>query len=140
MQIDHELFLTGNPLIDRQHEQYLRLVDELLNLLEQEVVEQEVVDECLTGVLAYAVEHFDAEESLMVSSGYCGFESHRAKHDEFRDEADRLFAMSKEGIAPDDQIIHLTKWLLQWFLAQTLVHDKGLATFVKNRAQKSTNR
>ena len=34
--------------------------------------------------MTYAFEHFDAEETLMQSVEYPEFESHRAKHDEFR--------------------------------------------------------
>ena len=140
MNIDHKSYYTGIPLIDNQHEQYLRLVDDLFALCEQsDVIEQGIVDEGLTRVLAYAIEHFDAEEALMLSTGYSDYETHQRKHNEFRDEADRLSAMSKEGISPEDQLIHMTKWLLEWFLDQTLVHDKALAAFLKKRQQESPN-
>jgi hemerythrin len=131
MNIDHESYYTGIPLIDNQHEQYLRLVEDLFALCERSDVEQESVDESLAIVFAYAIEHFDAEEALMLSTGYSGYETHRRKHNEFRDEVDRVSAMSKEGVQPEDQLMHMTKWLLEWFLEQTLLHDTALAAFLK---------
>jgi len=133
MKIDRQSFRTGVSLIDNQHEQYVDLVDELFELCQQSDIDQADVDAALRRVLAYALEHFDAEEAPMRSTGYHAYESHRAKHDEFRDEADRLCAMRKEDSAPDDQLIHLTKWLVEWFCEQTLVHDKALAAFLKRR-------
>jgi len=135
MKIDRAPFLTGIPLIDTQHEQYLDLVDRLFELCNRPQVEQATVDESLKKVLAYALEHFDAEEALMVSVQYQGYERHRAKHGEFRDMTDQLSAMSKEGVAPSDQLIQLTKWLVEWFYDQTLVHDRALAAFLKKRGE-----
>ena len=137
MEIERQLFRTGIPLIDNQHEEYLDLVDDLFKLCERTDVEQAIVDASLRKALAFAVEHFDAEESLMLSIGYDDYEVHRAKHDEFRDQVDRLCAMSSEAISPEDQLIHLTEWLLEWFCDQTLVHDRRLAGYLKKRGHKS---
>lgn len=131
MNIDHESYYTGIPLIDNQHEKYLRLVEDLFALCERSDVEQKRVDEGLAIAFAYAIEHFDAEEALMLSTGYSGYETHRRKHNEFRDEADRVSTMRKEGIGPEGQLMHMTKWLLKWFLEQTLLHDTALANFLK---------
>ena len=133
MKKDHQLFHTGIPLIDDQHAQYLNLVDQVFALIQRSHIEQSTVDASLKRVLTYALEHFDAEEALMISTRYPGYEKHRAKHDEFRAKADQLCAMSKEDIAPDDQLIRLEKWLVIWFCEQTLVYDKGIAAFLKKR-------
>jgi len=140
MKIDRQLFYTGIPLIDRQHEQYIALIDEFFELVERSHVKQPAVDASLNKVLAYALEHFDSEEALMISSRYEGYEGHRNKHDEFRNEADRLSAMNKENIDPDDQLIHLTKWLLEWFYDQVLVHDRALAAFLKRQRQEPSSK
>ena len=134
MNINHESYYTGIPLIDNQHEQYLRLVEDLFAACKRSDFDQKIVDGGLTIAFAYAIEHFDAEEALMLSAGYSGYETHQKKHNEFRDEADRVSAMSKEGIDPEDQLIHMTKWLLEWFLEQTLLHDKALAAFLQRKS------
>ncbi|HNY28883.1 MAG TPA: hemerythrin family protein [Candidatus Sumerlaeota bacterium] len=138
--IEHQLFRTGVLVIDNQHEQYLDFVDELFALTERPNVEQSTVDAALERALAYAVEHFDAEEALMRSIRYPGYESHRTKHDEFRNETDRLCAISRTNVSPDEQLFYLTKWLVEWFCDQTQVYDKALAIFLKKREQKSPGR
>jgi hypothetical protein len=30
----------------------------------------------------------------------------------------------------DNQLIHLTKWLIEWFCEQMLVHDRAFAAFL----------
>ena len=133
MKIDKEAIRTGVPLIDTQHEHYIDLVEELFGLCEQEAVEQSAVSEGLERVFVYAVEHFDAEESLMVSFNYPDYENHKAQHDEFKGQIDRLMAVNEDASRSDDLVIQLTKWLIEWFYSQTLVHDKKLAEFIKDR-------
>ncbi len=130
MKLDRKLFRIGIPLIDKQHERYLDLVVELFEIRERDVIDQAAVDDCIEKVLAYALEHFDAEEALMRSVQYPEYEAHRIKHDEFRNGTDRLASMGSDGMTPADQITQLTKWLVDWFRAQTLVHDKKLAAFI----------
>jgi hemerythrin len=108
-------------------------------LCQQPKVEQASVEDGLTRVLAYAIEHFDAEEALMLSTQYPGYEIHRMKHNEFRDEADRLHDICKKDIDPEDLVIRLTKWLVEWFYEQILTHDKALAAFLKKQRQESPN-
>jgi len=139
MNIDHQSYYTGISLIDNQHEHYLCLVDDMFALCEEPKVEQAAVEDGLTRVLAYAIEHFDAEEALMLSTQYPGYETHRMKHNEFRDEADRLHDICKKDIDPEDLVIRLTKWLVEWIYEQVLTHDKALAAFLKKQRQESPN-
>lgn len=140
MKMSQLLFRTGVPAIDNQHEQYLDFVDNLFELTGQPNIEQATVDSACARVLAYAIEHFDAEEALMRSIRYPGYESHRTKHDEFRNETDRLYAISEKGVSADEQLFYLTKWLVQWFCDQTQVYDKALAIFLKKSAQEASER
>jgi len=131
MKLDRKLFRIGIPLIDKQHERYLDLVVELFEIRERDRIDQSAVDDCVEKVRSYALEHFDAEEALMRSVQYPDYEAHRVKHDEFRNETDCLSSMGSDGMAPADQITLLSKWLVDWFRAQTLVYDKKLAAFLK---------
>lgn len=135
MRIDHQLFLTGIPLIDQQHEEYLKLVDTVFHLCESAHADQAEVDASLEKAFAYAVEHFDAEEALMRSIDYPYYEGHRLKHDEFRDQVDKAAAMSGGGSDAEEQLIHLTRWLLEWFQEQVLTHDRRLARHIGKQEQ-----
>lgn len=138
MKNKYRLFHTGIPLIDKQHAQYMNLVDELCERCRQSDAKQKVLDRDLRKVLSYAIEHFDAEESLMRNYKYPGYKKHREKHDEFRNEADRILIIDRKTVAPSNHLSHLTKWLIGWFCEQTLVYDSGLAAFMMKRQKKST--
>ena len=135
--IDIEKLRTGIPLIDSQHEHYIDLVDDLFGLCETVNVDQKIFDAKLGEVFAFAVEHFDAEEALMLSVKYPDYENHREQHEGFKNQVDRLSALSKNEHSLDDQIIQLAKWLVEWFINQTLVHDRKLARFLNDQAQVS---
>ncbi len=136
MKIDRHLFRTGVPVIDNQHEQYLNLVEQLFVVNSQAHSDDETFKAALRSVLAYSIEHFDAEEALMRSLNYPGYEAHVRKHDEFRLETDRWCEPEQQLSAPDLRLIELNKWLLVWFCEQTQVYDKGLAVFLSRRNEK----
>jgi len=136
LKIYRHLFRIGVPLIDRQHEQYLEWLDQLFTLTEQPSVSRAAVNEAVAGAVAYAIEHFDAEEALMRSVAYPGYEGHVRKHDEFRSETDRLCADDPKAVSPEERLFYLTKWLVNWFCDQTQVYDKALAVFLER--QRST--
>jgi hemerythrin len=139
MKVDRQRFLTGIPLIDNQHMAYVDLVDRLFVLCGETHVDKSVVNDAIGEVFAYAIEHFDAEEALMRSINYPGHETHRTKHDEFRVEIDRVSESRHEGIGVEDQLIHLTKWLLDWFIEQTQTYDVSLASHLKRHGHISPN-
>ena len=124
MDVDRQRFYTGIPLIDNQHDAYLDLVDTLFSLCGKPNVDKVTIDDSVAKVFAYAIEHFDAEEALMRSVRYPGLEAHRAKHDEFRKEVDKLSESGYSEMGLDRQLIYLTKWLLEWFCDQTQTADR----------------
>lgn len=135
MKIDHQLFRTGIPLIDNQHEAFLDLLDDLFAAGREPLVDRSKVDEALKKAFAYGVEHFDAEEMLMESVNYPALEAHRNKHNEFRERVERLVLEGKY-LAPNSFLNEVNKWMLQWFCEQTQIYDRALAEFLKARNTK----
>lgn len=132
MKIDRQLFRTGIPVIDNQHEAYLDLLDELFAASNEPHVNRHKVDQALKRAFAYGIEHFDAEEMLMQSVNYPALNAHRAKHNEYREEVERLVA-SSEMLSAEALLKEVNTWMLQWFCEQTQVYDRGLANFLKSR-------
>ena len=60
---------TGDAMIDAQHQELYRIVGELHTAC-VEGVAQDRVDQVLGRLLFYTIEHFGAEENLMVRSSY----------------------------------------------------------------------
>jgi hemerythrin len=131
MKIDRQLLMTGIPLIDKQHEEYANLVDQLFGLITRKKVTREALSKEIDAVIKYAVEHFDAEEFLMRSQKYPAYAEHLAKHNIFRDKMDSLPLDMQEDISLDEYAITLNKWLIQWFYDQVQIDDRKLAVFLK---------
>ena len=132
MKMDRETLRTGIPLIDHQHEEFFDRLDVLLQMTEAGHVERDRLKEEMDGLLTYAVEHFDAEESLMQSVHYPRYEEHCAKHSAFRDDADRWNAdLSDRAADLDLYSLRMVAWLQNWVCEQILVDDRQLALFLK---------
>ena len=136
MKIDDRLFRVGIPLIDNQHEAYLNLLDDLFAASGEPVINRSKVDEALKKAFVYAMEHFDAEEMLMASYNYPGLESHRAKHNEFREGVERL-TMEGDYLSASTFLAEVNKWMLKWFCDQTQVYDRAMAEFIKKQSARA---
>jgi hemerythrin len=132
MKIDRQLFRTGIPIIDNQHEAYIDLLDDLFAAGQEAVVDRTKVENAIKKAFAYGIEHFDAEEMLMQSLNYPGLQTHRKKHNEFREEVERI-AFSSQFRSDDDLLKEVNTWMLVWFCEQTQVYDKALVEFMKSR-------
>jgi hemerythrin len=91
------------------------------------------VENAIKKAFAYGIEHFDAEEMLMLSLNYPGLQAHRKKHEEYREEVERI-AFSSQFMPDHDLLNEVNTWMIQWFCEQTQVYDKALAEFIKKRA------
>ena len=132
MIIDPSKYLTGIPLIDKQHKQYIALVNKLVDKYHQGNMTKAGFTDYVNEIEAYALEHFDAEEFLMRSAKYPLYEEHLAKHDIFRDKMDEfLEEISAEVIDVDHYAKILCEWLIDWFKMQVLDDDIKLAKFIK---------
>ncbi|MCK5805582.1 MAG: hemerythrin family protein [Lentisphaeria bacterium] len=131
MPTDFSLPITGVELIDNQHAHYVRLVKHLLTLFGRGDLDSASFRAEVQAVVAYAIEHFDAEEFLMTSSNYPAYQEHVEKHDKFRAWIDQFQEkISKETIDIAD-FQRLLQWLTDWFLQQVRVDDQKLANFLK---------
>jgi len=135
MIIDPSKYMTGIPLIDKQHKQYIAMVNELVDNNQKGDMTKTAFNDCVNEVVAYALEHFDAEESLMRLAKYPLYEEHLAKHDAFRDKMDEfLEEIDTKEIDVKHYVKILCEWLIDWFKMQVLDDDMKLAKFVKENA------
>ena len=132
MIIDPSKYMTGIPLIDKQHKQYIVLVNELVvNNRKGDISKAKFIN-YVNEIVAYALEHFDAEEFLMRSAEYPLYEEHLAKHDAFRNKTDEfLEEIDRKQIDVNKYVKILCTWLIDWFKTQVLDDDIKLAKFIK---------
>jgi len=131
MKIDRQLFRTGHPLIDSQHEAFLDLLDDLFLIGREHLSDRSKVYDALNRAIAYGLEHFLSEEQLMESVNYPGLEAHRKKHNEFRDRAEYL-RRDGQYLSPDAFLREINLWMVKWLCDQIQTYDKALAEYLKN--------
>jgi hemerythrin-like metal-binding protein len=101
-------------MIDSQHQELYRIVNELYEAC-SEGVDQDRVDRVLERLLNYTVEHFGAEEDLMVRTAYptAQLRSHVAMHDDLKARVGELLEERERGqlqtAMPVVELVH--QWL-----------------------------
>ena len=125
-------YLTGIPVIDKQHKQYIALVNRLVSKHQEGSMTKKDFIDYINEIVNYTLEHFEDEEFLMRSIKYPLYEKHLAKHDTFRNEMDKfLEQIDTKEIDTNHDVKYLCEWLIDWFKMQVLDDDIKLARFIK---------
>lgn len=123
---------TGDPVVDRQHQELFRLVNELHDgLLAGR--KQELLGPTLARLGRYTVDHFATEEKLMAATGYPGYLAHKAKHDALAKKATEII----QGYNSGKLVLTLTlsQFLADWVRGHILAEDLAMVAFLHSRVQ-----
>jgi hemerythrin-like metal-binding protein len=105
---------TGDPMIDGQHQELYRIVNELHDACVGGL-SQDRVDQVLDRLLNYTVEHFAAEEGLMARSSYppLAVKAHFSQHTDLKARVGELVEQRESGelttAMPVVELVH--EWL-----------------------------
>ncbi len=120
--------------IEQQHQQLVRLFKKLNDAVENRVSRKEIY-QIIDEVIAYTRLHFEAEELLMVQSGYPEIEAHKEKHRQLVSEA--LHLKEKLDYVGDEMF---TDWFNHWPFARVLAHiqyaDKQIKDYIAQPTEK----
>lgn len=123
-----DTFRTGNYLVDTQHQELFRMVNDL----HEAIVAgrgKDVLNPTLDRLVNYTIKHFGAEEALMRSVGYPAFQVHRAKHIDLADKVKDL--VGKYGRGELVVSITLSRFLADWLQHHILENDLALIQYVQ---------
>jgi hemerythrin len=120
---------TGLQVVDKQHKQFFKLVNKLLDSSIKEGDSQIVIDSFIF-LKYYILEHFGVEESAMVEYKYPLFARHKTRHLYFRNEIDRLEMSLKANMPPHEVAIKLNYLIVNWFMNHIKVEDKQLCNYL----------
>jgi hemerythrin-like metal-binding protein len=124
---------TGHPELDGQHQRLVELINQLyLARTREETIRNGLLETFLDSVEA----HFRWEEELMERLRCPELAEHRASHDFKRRDLAQLTGLYRNG-GPDA----LGDWMERmhdWFLAQILQEDRGLAAFLLAQGSETT--
>jgi hemerythrin len=121
---------TGYELIDKQHKQLVKALNDLVEANQSGRGEQEVM-QTLEFLTAYTIKHFSDEEALQVKFGYPEYLNHKRIHNDFK-LAIKAFTerIIKEGPSVD-LISEVSDSVGSWLLNHIKGDDFTMATFIK---------
>jgi len=123
-------YKTGFALVDTQHEEMFGMVNELYDAILGRR-DQQLIGPTLEKLSRYTVEHFRAEEALMVETNYPAFEEHRTQHWKLMNDVQDLRQKYESGEAVLS--ITLAAFLADWLRHHIKEEDLKLIRYVQAR-------
>ena len=120
-------YLVGIRLIDEQHQQLIKLINDFYLSLKDEGAKRNLFD----GMLSYARYHFATEEQYMREQGYPEYPGHQQEHEAFTAKALDLQARFKAGELVTS--LEATNYLRKWLSEHILQTDKRFGAYVQRR-------
>lgn len=124
-----EAHLTGDPELDRQHQELVDMLNQLNDAVRNNEPQQ-AVGRMFDDMIAYAASHFAVEERMMEECGYPDAASHKDEHKRLMLEAHYL----KEQLAQGGELLVLQS-IKDWLLAHTANVDKPFAVYFNSHCK-----
>lgn len=112
-------YLSGQPLIDAEHQELFRLVNLILVAMSDEEAEKRVLP-LVHELFEHIQTHFTHEEELLRAAGFPGAEAHAAMHRELAERACGLIRLFELG---QDSAGNLLGFLIQNVVARHMLRD-----------------
>lgn len=131
-----ENLITGNELIDSQHEELIGRINKLLDSCELDGGKVTAVS-TLDYLADYTDFHFHDEEELQKEIEYPHYEQHKAQHDGFKKTVDELYEMLQEEEGPSAAFVSkVEENVIKWFYNHIETFDRSVAEY-KNMKENS---
>ncbi len=125
---------TGIRLIDRQHREFIGLVNKLLDS-SLKADDSKLIIDSFSFLKYYISEHFSVEESAMLTYDYPHYGIHKSIHDTFREEINGMETTLKTRNSPHEMSMKLNYLIVNWFMNHIKVEDNKLCRFLEARAE-----
>ena len=129
----NDSLLIGVVLIDDQHRELVKHLDELLEACHSGKGSSEV-GHTLKFVVAYIHDHLKDEEELQALYAYPDMDAHKKLHAKFVQNTIDLMQELKSSKPCGDFTDKVRKMLLGWFLTHIKTEDKKLGAYIQERA------
>jgi len=122
--------LVGVPQMDSQHKLLVETIDKLMDACRQGKGRKEI-EQTLSFVVKYTVEHFRDEEIIQAKYKYPGINEHKKIHSDFCKDVTALvqeFNKSGPSLALTGKI---NKTLVDWVISHISTEDKKVGAHIK---------
>jgi len=118
-----EEFSTGVPGVDYEHQELIRQISSIYELIDNKADKENVIDN-LGDIYGSISAHFALEEQLMEKHGYDHFKEHKADHERLLDDIQDITEKYEAAAELDDE--EFKKLLNDWFQIHFATHDARL--------------
>lgn len=116
--------------IDKQHEEFVRICNDLLDLAESESFTEEQALKKVMRLGDYASYHLETEEELFTKTKYPDSSSHKEEHDLFRKKSNNYINQARdENIDTKETVKEVANFAGEWILKHILTVDKKYSDF-----------
>jgi len=130
-----ESLITGNEMIDRQHQELIDKINRLLKSCEDGSDRIGAI-KMLEYLADYTEFHFGEEEKLQAEVEYPGLEKHKQKHEELRQVVKDLHQMLREQDGPSEEFVQkVEENVIEWLYYHIKTFDRSVAEFIFMREQ-----
>lgn len=126
---------TGVAEIDAQHKEIFTRFDRLFAACSEGKGKEEVL-RLLLFLEEYVKEHFSAEERLQIRHAYPEYPAHKAEHNRFMSDVDRLTREFRAEGATLSLVIMTNKTLSSWLLQHIQRTDMAFAEYLRAESAK----
>jgi len=120
-------YSVGIPELDAEHRRLMELTNRVLHAVEAHDHPRGIA--AVEEVIAVMVKHFDREEAWMRTSGFPGYEAHRAAHNEH---VRRLMGFSLELKREAIDLVDVVEFLMTWLYDHIQHLDVEFAAHLKS--------
>ena len=126
-----ESFSVGHPLLDRQHQQLLRIANKAAECLHDDssscVSDFHLI---LNDLSEYTRSHFETEENLLRQRNYPDLQGQLQEHQDYLMRLAEMLLLTSEGII-DKPALH--QLLTEWWVRHILVSDMQYSSYLHKR-------
>jgi hemerythrin len=122
---------TGNPVIDAQHKELIKAINNLLDACQQGQAKDKA-GPTLDFLISYTKKHFAEEESLQLRSNYPDFQNHRKLHESLLKTVSELAAEMKNSGPTPVLVNKLVRNVGDWLVSHIKKEDAKVAAHIKN--------
>ncbi|WP_170291518.1 bacteriohemerythrin [Heliobacterium mobile] len=116
--------LIGIGIIDDQHKKLVERVKGFTKAVESRDMAK--IEETINYLIGYTIQHFGAEELIMIRNGYDEFKSHREEHSSFINIIyDANKSLQKKELT-QEKLEALQELFLQWIVNHIKIKDKRI--------------
>lgn len=120
---------TGIELIDNQHQELFKCIDKLeLAMYKGRAISE--LSSLLEYLESYVIEHFAAEEKLMLQINYPDYAAHVKEHNDFRDKINSMLPDVKCKGCDSYLAIDVNKQMRKWLEQHIMKSDKAIVPFI----------